>query len=279
LLQTGLDKCCFVYTIFCYFATWYVGNLLSVTKDKNCPLLLFLGTMPSGTLLTAYGNSEINNLKATRVEFLLDYIYYEKFRIFDTILGSAMMSVSYGDDLLMALLKELRKIMGLNDEQFGLLVKYAYRMRFKEEFISKKYFTQLNDQNEPITLESNFLKNYFVLEGDSIYTYREHKDIIPKVYKNAHNVGSTVQECVRLIGLAYSCGKNKVAYNVIKGLYEINKPKMQVIIDERTLSQQKISFKIAGIQKQLIGKQLQFPTHEYILTQQLCDWSRKVKWI
>jgi len=275
LLQAGINQACFVYTLFCYFATWYVGNLISVTKDKNCPMLLFLGTMPSGTYLTAYGNSEINNMKATRVEFLIDFIYYEKFKVFDIKLGSALMWVTYGDDLIMALLKLIKDELKLDDEQFGILVKYAYRMKFKEEFKAKHYFTKLDQNTEPLSLECNFLKNYFVLEGDSIFTYRDHKDIIPKIYKNAHNVGSTVQECVRLIGLAWSCGKNKIAYDLIKGLYEKNKPKMQIMIDERTLSQQKIGFKIAGIRNEILGKQLSFPTHDYILAQQLCDWSTK----
>lgn len=275
LLQAGINQACFVYTLFCYFATWYVGNLLSVTKDKNCPLLLFLGTMPSGTYLTAYGNSEINNMKATRVEFLIDYIYYSKFLNFDIKLGSALMWVTYGDDLIMALLKSIREILQLNDEQFGIIVKYAYRMKFKDDFKSKKYFTKLDKNDEPLSLECNFLKNYFILEGDSIFTYRDHKDIIPKIYKNAHNVGSTVQECVRLIGLAWSAGRNKVAYDLIKGLFDKNKPRLQTIVDERTLNQQKIGFKIAGVRADILNKQLMFPAHSYILSKQVCDWSTK----
>jgi len=274
-LKAGMGHFNYIYSLFMYFQRWFIGNLISLSTDKSVPLLCFLGTMPSGTYLTAYGNSEANNYKATKLQWLLIDAYVRLGGSYDDLeLGSMLMFLSYGDDLILAMLKSVRRKMGITDRIFQAFVKLAYRMQFKDEFISKKFFTELVGV-QPKELQVQFLKNYFILEGESVYTFRENKDIIPKVFVSAQNISSTIQACVRSIGIAYCCGKNLEAYEVVKGLYDRMKPDFKVIVDQKTMNMTKISFKVAGIMKDLVNHALDFPSYTHILSKQIMSWKEK----
>jgi len=99
--------------------------------------------------------------------------------------------------------------------------------------------------------------------------------IIPKVFVSAQNISSTIQACVRAIGIAYCCGKNVEAYEVVKGLYDRMKPDFKVIIDQKTMNMTKISFKVAGIMKDLVNHALDFPSHTHIMAKQIMSWKEK----
>jgi len=274
-LKKGMGHFNYLYSLFMYFQRWFVGNLISLSTDKSVPLLCFLGTMPSGTYLTAYGNSEVNNYKATKLQWLLIDSYVRNGGSYDDLdIGSLLMFLSYGDDLILALLKSVRKKMGITDRVFQAFVKLAYRMQFKDDFVSRKFFTELVG-DQPKELQVQFLKNYFILEEESVYTFRENKDIIPKVFVSAQNISSTIQACVRAIGIAYCCGKNVEAYEVVKGLYDRMKPDFKVIIDQKTMNMTKISFKVAGIMKDLVNHALDFPSHTHIMAKQIMSWKEK----
>jgi len=277
LIKKGRKELIFVYSLFMYFQRWFIGNVMSLTKDRNAPLVGYLGTMASGTYLTAFGNSEVNNLKATTVQAILTEIFLRQGGDWqDTIIGSILMYLTYGDDLILAFLRELRDKMKIDDRQFGIIVKMAYRMVFKDDFVTTPFFTVLNPDGSVNEFGANFLKNYFVLLGDSIYTYRADKDIIPKIFVTAQNVSSTKQQCVRAIGLALVCGQNKKAYDICKMLYDQNKPKQKVMMDARTLDGAHMSFKVAGITKELVNKELFMPDMVYIASKQILDWQDKI---
>jgi len=59
-------------------------------------------------------------------------------------------------------------------------------------------------------------------------------------------------------------------------LYDQNKPKQKVMMDARTLDGAHMSFKVAGITKELVNKELFMPDMVYIASKQILDWQDKI---